>query len=206
MTNDGQPTGAELIAAIEEQLRDLADQFHDHLCQPLAAASPLVALISRAVARHEPVAPEQLARLQTAISAAIDQARMIGWQLAPPDLRGAGLLSGLETLAQQANCQFVCERAVLLQDPGAALVLFRSAQDGLRCLLPEQDGSVRLVLTRTAEVVRLELHARLRESAVMNLIRCRVLEARGAFELFSAPRNGFAVAVGHPAASGKMHE
>lgn len=140
-----------LLEAAEREQRRIGQDLHDHLCQHLLGAAfsakALAGALDREASRHAP----QLHDLARLINDAVTQARDISRGLHPVELDSAGLMAALQDLANRAGhsvpSQFRCEKAVLVNDPAAALNAYRIAQEAVAEAL--QAGAKKISISLT---------------------------------------------------------
>ena len=152
-------TDQELIAAVERELRQIGDELHDNLCQTLAGTSMVMETIGRAVAARKPVSPHALKNLRNILEAAIAQTRSLSHRFNPAKLAGVGLMSAFQRLSEDSpNCQFTCEKPVIVNDPEIALALLRIAQEAVKNSVQHSGArKIRLTLKQTAREVVLRI-------------------------------------------------
>lgn len=125
-----------LLDISEQEQRRLGQDLHDGLCQSLSG----LALMGRSLTKtleerglHELAAQAQ--RLAGLIHESAEEARDAARGLHPVVMDSEGLVSALHELAArthgQVRCRLRCERVVLIADNGAALHLYRIAQEAV---------------------------------------------------------------------------
>jgi signal transduction histidine kinase len=121
----------------EEERRRLGSELHDGLCQQLTAALLNCTMLERRLASRDAPETAVAGRLRAMLEDAIGASYDVSKGLCPVDLRPEGLVSALERLARQTRdtagvaCDVTSEGPAAVQDPQAALHLFRIAQEAV---------------------------------------------------------------------------
>jgi PAS domain S-box-containing protein len=118
-----------------EQLR-IGQDLHDGLCQKLAGIEFRTVVLADKLAGG-PGAREEAQNIGALLRDSIQDARILSRGLAPVDLETNGLMCALSRLATscrklyEIDCQFDCERPVLIEDQETSTHLYRIAQEAI---------------------------------------------------------------------------
>lgn len=125
-----------VIAASERCQSDIAQSVHGTLCQTLSGASLMVKVLAGELHAGNPVRAGQLDELGKMLDRALDEARHVFTQLQPVTPGQDGLMTALARLASQTSattpCDFECENAILIDNPEAALAIYRIAAEAVK--------------------------------------------------------------------------
>ena len=150
---------AAIVAAVESSQQELAEQVHDTVCQALAGSSMLASATLRRAIRGEPIAVEDIQRLDSAINTGLQQIRQLSHRLNPPILASGGLMPALQELAQNCPlpCAFTCEKPVFVSNLEIALALYRIARDSMRISLGLGASALEIKLAAEGDRIRLTI-------------------------------------------------
>src|SRR5262249_25487895 len=121
----------------EREQRRIAHDLHDGLGQHLAGISCLTDALRRELENRHAVQAPQAAKISELLNSAVSQTRSLSRGLDPVVAEPNGLMSALEALPGlvtevfKVTCEFVCSRAVLLDDNVAATHVYRIAQEAV---------------------------------------------------------------------------
>jgi signal transduction histidine kinase len=128
----------EIIGISEREQERIGQDLHDGICQYLAALSCSAASLKSDLERHKLVAEARVAdELAGFLREAVVQTRNLARGLVPVQMDEAGLASALEELAASATrllgirCVYESVGAPLIRDNGAAMHLYRIAQEAI---------------------------------------------------------------------------
>jgi PAS domain S-box-containing protein len=128
---------ARLLEAGEEERQRLGRDLHDGLGQQLGGMELLCRTLMRSLSKRGLPEARTARLLVSQIQAATRQTRALARGLTPVMDRPNGLMLALEDFATttrilfRINCTFHCEEPVLIADRGAAIHLFRIAQEAV---------------------------------------------------------------------------
>ena len=128
---------AELIEIGEQERKRVGHDLHDGLGQQVGGIELLCRGLARSLAKRRAPEAQTAALLVDQIRAALAQTRALSRGLAPVMDHPDALMLALENLASttrsiyKIRCSFQCEEPILLADYGAAMHLFRIAQEAV---------------------------------------------------------------------------
>lgn len=91
----------ELIAISDRERQRIGEELHDILASHLSGTAMMVQGLAQRVAEGDDVGAEEIREISTLVQDASEQARSLSHSLMPLDIRGTGLLEGLESLARR---------------------------------------------------------------------------------------------------------
>ncbi|MDR3456572.1 MAG: sensor histidine kinase [Verrucomicrobiae bacterium] len=125
----------ELLEISEAEQRRIGHDLHDSLGQHLTATAMAAKLLAKKIHARAEVEPLAADRLVALVEEAIDLTRKLARTLHPIELGSAGLADALQELAANLakafsiSCQFRHSGTAALNDPQAAIQLYRIAQE-----------------------------------------------------------------------------
>ena len=156
---------AELLDVAESEQRRIGRELHDSLGQHLTASALAAQVLSDRLG--DVPAGRDAQRLAAMIEDGIELTRGLARGLYPVELETAGLMSALETFTAQMSersgidCVFRSETPVPVRDPGAAMHLFRIAQEATANAL--KHARARLIL------IELSVHPHAMDGALLTV-------------------------------------
>jgi len=133
-----------VIAASERSQGDIAESVHGTLCQTLGGASLMVKVLAAELHAGNALRASQLDELGDTLERALDDARHIFTQLQPVAPGQDGLMTALARLANETSehtpCDFECENAILIDNPEAALAIYRIAAEAVKNAIDHADA------------------------------------------------------------------
>ncbi len=126
-----------LIEASNREQRRLGQDLHDDLGQWLTAIHLETRALSMFLRPITESGAERAEKIVERIREALKRTRMLSRGMAPAVIETGGLRAALEELAENtscmshARCQFICHEQMTVQDPEAALQLYRIAQEAI---------------------------------------------------------------------------
>jgi PAS domain S-box-containing protein len=144
----------ELLNVEERQQWRIGQDLHDALGQDLTGIAFLSKELEDALAARGVPESAEAARIVTYANQAVQRARALARGLCPVDLAAEGLMGALKQLAEglgelfAIQCDFQCPQPVLVHDEGAALHLYRIAQEATSNAV--KHGQARRVTIRLA--------------------------------------------------------
>lgn len=161
-SQDAKRVNRAVFAASERCHNDAAQSVHGTLCQTLGGAALMVKVLSARLMAGNPVEAVQLDELGEALDRALDEARRFFNQLQPVTPGEDGLMTALARLADETSgetpCEFICEDAILLRNPEAAISLYRIAQEAVKNALQHaQAGRIKISLSDPNGSIALEV-------------------------------------------------
>jgi two-component system, NarL family, sensor histidine kinase NreB len=149
-TEDTRRLNRAVIAASERCQKDIAQSVHGTLCQTLGGASLMARVLAAELQAGTPLKAAQLNELGEMLDRALDEARHVFTQLQPVAPGRDGLMTAIARLATEASlrtpCDFECENAVLIDNPEAAIALYRIAEEAVKNAL-NYAGARRIKIT-----------------------------------------------------------
>lgn len=151
-----------VLAASERCQRAIAESVHGTLCQTLGGASLMVKVLAAELQTGNPVKAAQLDELGEMLDRALDEARHVFTQLQPVAPGRDGLMTALARLATESSsripCDFECENAVLIDNPEAAIALYRIAEEAVKNALNYAKARrIKITLADSNEVIALRV-------------------------------------------------
>jgi signal transduction histidine kinase len=130
---------------MEKQIAEISDReqsrigqdLHDTLCQQLVSVAYATEILRLALDQHNSAESAKVETIAEMINQSITQARQFARGLYPVRLEADGLTSALEELAtttqsrSKVRCRFTVDEPVLIHDEGAAINLYRIAQEAV---------------------------------------------------------------------------
>jgi signal transduction histidine kinase len=117
--------------AQEEERARLARELHDETVQTLIALGHKAQMVQRSLNRDPEQAEARVGELRRMLGQAVDEVRRFSRALHPHYLEELGLITALETLAQEANAYFAACGTPLRLKPEKELTIYRIAQEAL---------------------------------------------------------------------------
>jgi PAS domain S-box-containing protein len=153
--------GGRLIAAQEEERRRVARELHDDFNQRLAVLSIELEQLGNKM-EHAPGLHRSVERLKTQARELAAEIHRLSYKLHPAKLDHLGLAAAIKSLCAELNeseklkVEFYQTGFPAAVDKDITLCVFRIAQESLRnCVKHSQAESVRVVLTKTRNAIRL---------------------------------------------------
>jgi PAS domain S-box-containing protein len=154
----------EVISAVEEDRRWIAQELHDGVGSLLTGINFHLGALKEKVEAQTPLDPSEIEAVASLVGNAIDQSRNIAKGIHPIGADPEELVSALGRLisrmdgAHSALCRFICEPPVLLEDPVVANQLFRITQEAVNNAVKHSGAkSITVTLTKTADRIRVEI-------------------------------------------------
>jgi PAS domain S-box-containing protein len=132
---DRKASEQQMLNVSERERRNIGHDLHDDLCQRLAAIKLKCELFTDRLRRQLPPNLAQASEISSQIAEATSVCRNIARGLAPVDLEGDGLMGALGKLTKNVEsmyeipCFFYCPHSVMVDNPNAAVNLYRIAQE-----------------------------------------------------------------------------
>jgi two-component system, LuxR family, sensor kinase FixL len=134
-----------MFTASERDQRDIGESMHDTLCQTLGGAVLMVRVLATRLKEGSPIEAAEMDSLAEKLDRALDEARAISNRLQPVFPRADGLMTALARLADETSettpCAFQCEDAILMENPEAAMTLYRVAQEAVKNAVAHSNAS-----------------------------------------------------------------
>ncbi len=136
----------QLLDVSEREKRRIGDDLHDLLCQDLTATALFLKSGATRVAKKNREAARLLEESAQTVNRNVGVARDLARGLHPADFSAAGLVRALQALAAQAcefhdmHCEFNSTGRVRVRDDGAALQIYRIAQEALNNAVKHSGG------------------------------------------------------------------
>lgn len=127
----------ELLGISDREQQRIGQDLHDGLCQILAGLRMKAELVASEV-KEDSEEKSNLDEIADSLAGAMAEARTLARGLCPVAIEAHGLMSALEELATESSatgridCQFACERPVLVDHSHVATHLYRIAQEAVR--------------------------------------------------------------------------
>jgi two-component system sensor histidine kinase UhpB len=164
-------TYANAVTSAQEQERSrLARELHDDTIQNLIVLAQRIQMARMSAKPDDAAMRGRLDDMHAGVLAMIDDVRRISRALRPIYLEEAGLASGLERLAQEANaltqkqersCRvtFEASGSIPRLHPDMEMTFFRIAQEGINNALKHADPSeIKVRLSSTSDAIELSIH------------------------------------------------
>jgi signal transduction histidine kinase len=192
------------ISAREE--RRIGQDLHDQLGQLLTGIGFKAELLNRDLQESGSTAADIAGAVVEMVADAVSQTRQLASGLCPVRLDADGLMSALQDLASQTSdvygieCCFVCEEPVLVDDNGAAMHLYRIAQEAVNnavkhgapskveIRLASEDEEITLGIRDNGHGFLLPLHEG--EGLGLSIMQYRARMLDGSLTLANAPEGG----------------
>jgi len=185
---------------------------HDTVCQTLGGAVLMASVLATRLKEGDSIAAADMDSLAERLDRALDQSRAISHRLQPVFPGADGLMTALARLAEQTSqttpCAFQCEDAILLENPEAALLLYRVAQEAVKNALAHANATqIKISLVDPDGVIAVSVQddgcgfaARLPGERIGGgeIMRCRAEAAGGTFASDSASGQGTTVTCSVP--------
>jgi two-component system sensor histidine kinase UhpB len=223
-------TYANAVTSAQEQERSrLARELHDDTIQNLIVLAQRIQMARMSAKPDDATMRARLDDMHTGVLAMIDDVRRISRALRPIYLEEAGLASGLERLAQEANaltqkqernCRVTFETSGSIPrlHPDVEMTFFRIAQEGINNALKHADPSqIKVRLSSTSDAIELSIHddgcgfdpAHVVPGFGLTGIRERAMLIHATMTMSSAPSQGTSLVVRlsakHPAPQNLRH-
>ena len=136
----------QLLEISEHEKRRIGEDLHDLLCQDLTATALFLKSGATRVAKKSPEAARLLEESAQTVNRNVGVARDLARGLHPADFSAAELIEALQALATQAcefhgiHCEFSSTGRVRVRDDGAALQIYRIAQEALNNAVKHSGG------------------------------------------------------------------
>lgn len=127
----------EIIDTSEHVQMRIGQELHDDLGQQLTAIAFLTEVLASRLAEHGLPEAHDASRIESLVSEAVSQTRVLARGLWPVELESAGLMAALSQLAANAqrvfglHCEFQCDSEVHIHDNTVAVNVYRIAQEAL---------------------------------------------------------------------------
>ena len=127
----------QILAVSEQEQRRLGQDLHDDLCQQLAGIEFLSQRLAADLAEDRPRLAPRAREIARLAQGAMSQTREMARGLSPVGLEADGLADGLQELAARTRkvfrvaCHFEDLAALLVRNHGAAIHLYRIAQEAV---------------------------------------------------------------------------
>jgi PAS domain S-box-containing protein len=223
---DGEPAGAmgifmditerkrlerAILETSEREQRRIGQDLHDHLCQHLLGVACMLKALA-ASAQQQSTDTAALHQAAHLVNEGVAQARKIARGLHPVELDAEGLMSALRELADRTNtsipCELHCDPPVLVEDPGAAMHIYRIAQEAVvnalrhgcasRIRIELVEEGDRVALSVSDDGIGLPLEPYHRESMGLHIMKYRANAIGGALKLETPPAGGTRVTCSIP--------
>ncbi|MGV3533958.1 MAG: ATP-binding protein, partial [Chthoniobacteraceae bacterium] len=192
-----------LLETSEREQRRIGQDLHDHLCQHLLGVACVLKALA-ASGQQQPIDRGALNQAAHLVNEGVMQARKIARGLHPVELDAEGLMSALRELADRTNsavpCELECDYPVLVNDPAAAMHIYRIAQEAvanaLRHACPSRirielvEHGDRVVLNVNDDGIGLPAEADNRESMGLHIMKYRANAIGGTLKLETPPAGG----------------
>lgn len=125
----------QILDASSEEARRIGNDLHDGIGQELTGLAMVADTLVTALARKSMPEVEIAEKMQAGVQRSLGQVRSLARGMNPVNVDAQGLMSALSEMSQRMNelygveCEFRCERPVLLRDNQAATQLYRIAQE-----------------------------------------------------------------------------
>lgn len=205
-----------VLAASERCHREIADAVHGTLCQTLGGAAFMVEVLATSLKAGAPVEADELDDLHEMLNRALGEARHVFNQLQPLTPGGDGLMTALSRLAAdttgRVRCEFECENAVLIDNPEAALSLYRVVYEAVNhALKRSQARHIKISLETSDTVISLKIsddgdftsESHGTGVSEVDLMKFRAQIAGGSLTSESAPGRGTTVTYNLPKAAAR---
>jgi len=212
----------ELLGIAEAEQRKIGHDLHDGLGQHLTATALACKVLAKKLANKSPVEPAAAQRLVVMVEDAIELTRNHARTLHPIDLAAGGLVDALQNLAANVSkafnvsCRLQHSGAVVLNDPNAALHLYRIAQEAVsnairhgraRNIVISLDATSKsTMLTVTDDGAGLSPDARVKKGMGLRIMNYRAAMINATFDIQNLPSGGArAVCVYNPNLKGAVN-
>lgn len=155
----------ELLNVSENEQRRIGQDLHDGLCQQLAGIEFMSRALERRLAVKSPTEADAASNISRLLREAILHTRNLARGLSPVILEPQGLMDALKLMADNirslfsVNCEFICDKRVLLKDNTVAVHLFRIAQEAVNNAIRHGKAKrVILHLSATDDEITLTVH------------------------------------------------
>jgi two-component system, LuxR family, sensor kinase FixL len=142
----------EILEISDREQRRIGNDLHDDLCQRLAAIRFSCDALKSSLGNTATDSSNRVDKIATAVSEAIDRARMLAHGLSPVALESNGLVSALQELTDAVQklfgieCSFESKGKIALTDTMTGTNLYRIAQEAINNALKHGHSS-RLAVT-----------------------------------------------------------
>ncbi len=125
----------QLLDAASEEARRIGNDLHDGIGQELTGLAMVADTLVMALSRKSMPEVEIAEKIRAGVQRSLGQVRALARGMNPVNVDAQGLMSALSQMSQRINdlpgveCEFRCERPVLLRDNQAATQLYRIAQE-----------------------------------------------------------------------------
>ena len=127
----------EILEISEREKQRIGQEIHDELGQQLTGIAFMSKLLQQKLEDKSLPESEAAAKISSFVSDTVNYSRSLARGLHPVEMNSEGLMSALRELVCHtedmfgADCEFVCEEDVLVEDNTAAIHLYRIAQEAV---------------------------------------------------------------------------
>jgi signal transduction histidine kinase len=205
----------ELLEIAEAEQRRIGHDLHDSLGQHLTATALAGKVLAKKLANKSTIEPATADRVVAMVEEAIELTRNLASTLHPIELGADGLVGALQNLAANlskafnVSCRLQHSGAVVLNDPGAGIHLYRIAQEAAsnairhghaRNIVISLDATSKsILLAVTDDGTGLPAEARTKKGMGLRIMDYRAGMIGATFDIQNLPSGGArAVCVLHP--------
>jgi signal transduction histidine kinase len=177
---------------------------HDHLCQHLLGVACVLKALAAPAGQQPSATAQALEKAAQLVNDGVQQARRIARGLHPVELDAEGLMSALRELADRTNasvpCDLECDPPVLVNDPAAAMHIYRIAQEAVTNALRHacashigielRERGDRVILTVCDDGSGLPADSVARECMGLDIMKYRANAIGGSLKLETPPAGG----------------
>lgn len=205
-----------IIGLSEDTQQRIGRELHDDLGQLLTGIAFMSELLFKNLTNQGHPEAQEASKITAFINEAISKTRNLAQGLYPVEMKEAGLPAMLENLAKNAeaiypiSCEFICENECRIDDPLAAINLFRIAQEAVNNAIKHGNPTkITLKLVSESTAITLEITddgsgiknldgSDTKEGLGMHSMQYRASLLGGALHISALPGGGTSVTVSFP--------